>query len=811
MGMRRIAVRRRLVWSALAIGALTLALVLHAGSQRAGAAASTCGSNNHCVVLIEVDGLEPKDVTRETTPFMWALAHPNDTGVSQIPALAGRAGWIWQAGRGVMSASTAAGTASLLTGGYPRQTGIPSDDFVRSDNSEAQLGSLEPGRAIDSEDFLADTLFDQIAEQLPNATTSAFAGDPALKPLMVGAKNPWAPVDESGTVDSSGPPTPAYCAVPQSLNTDDTQQIAPETESGCAASDIVTANKAVSGTDANPGPFVYMHLAELGRVKRLVGDVDHLKPVDVSTDVDDVLNENGNVDATAVQQQLASTDAAIAYFVNRYSAGANTGGLWKNTTVMIVGNHGYETTPQVMRVPSADIAQDPLDTLQDYVKKQDEDLKFVPQGSFGTVYYTGKSATARKNDLAALVAALGPDGPVNRDNPLCSTTGGCIQDVLYTDPADDPGSPNVRTDHSTWLLDAIDPQGKRPGVEGDLVVVMKRGWAAGRIQPFNQEPQVPGEDISNPYTASAGGPRDRAIAAIIDGPQGVVNQVSATNSDGRYPVTNGPAGDPFRAPPNPDPADTLNAVNADPSDDANTTGHELQPETVDFAPTIAALLGVGMPERQFVGRFLQEAFRDPLSFPSNGEDIGTPEPDPEPPPPPEPVVVPEPPPPPVEVLHEETPDPFPFRGLIRNVSAQVVDADGKTLAKARKGALMSSLEIQADFGKPKEAVTLTFYRRAAGAAAAKRGKKRRLKAMVHFKPFAVTRGPKVKLRLKVPPQYHPTHVGIVVQEVPSDKKADKKSGTLEGDGPKDGSIVEIKDYQSLHKHKPAGRRATRKR
>ena len=49
-----------------------------------------------CVILIEVDGLEPKDVTPETTPFLWELAHPCEG--QQIDETA-RAGWTWQAPR----------------------------------------------------------------------------------------------------------------------------------------------------------------------------------------------------------------------------------------------------------------------------------------------------------------------------------------------------------------------------------------------------------------------------------------------------------------------------------------------------------------------------------------------------------------------------------------------------------------------------------------------------------------------------------------------------------------------------------------
>jgi hypothetical protein len=792
--MRTISSTRTRLACGLAVALLALLWTL-AGPSRADAACP-----QHCVILIEVDGLEPKDAT----PYMWRLAHPKGDRPDASPALdSARSGWIWQAGRGVMSASTASATVSLLTGGYPQQTGVPADEFRGPE--ERRLGSLQS--AITTDDFLADSVFTQLDLQLPSERSLAFDGDPRLAPLTADASATWIPVspppDENGRPlpDTSAPPTPAYCVLPHSIDI----ATGPfyEAASSCPASDLVTANKAATDTAATPTSFVYMHLAELGRVKRLVGDVDHAKAVDLETQADETLDGTPDGDSTAVRNQLALTDSAIASFVERYSTGTQTADQWGRTVLMIVGNHGYENTPQAMRVPTGDILA-PTTTLEDYVEDElgmdgnQRVLHFVPQGSYATVYYTGSPAE-KKARLERVVAALGPDGDVNL-NPLCEQTGGCIEEVLYTDPAD--GEPNVRDDHKTWRLDAVDPQGNRPRTEGDLVVVMKRGWSAGRVAPVNANDIAVGENgetISSPYTASAGGPRNRAIAAIVNGPDGVVRQVSAIPSDGRYPVTEGSGGDPFNPPPDPEPAGSLNRVNGDPGDDAGDVGHELQPETVDFAPTIAALMGIGLPERQFAGRFLQEAFTLQLSFPKEDEDIGEgkePEPEPEPPP--------------VEVTHPPQRDPFPFRGLIRRVSARVVDAKGRPYAKAPRNALLSSIEIKADFGKPRSAVTLTFYKRqAAGSARRPRG---RLKAMVRFRPFTVTRGPNVKLKLKIPKEFKPTHIGLSVQEARLRKRtAGQRPSTpnFQGFGPKAGAIVAVAQWQRLHTRKrgaPAKRR-----
>ena len=72
----------------------------------------------------------------------------------------------------------------------------------------------------------------------------------------------------------------------------------------------------------------------------------------------------------------------------------------------------------------------------------------------------------------ALQGLLDPlTGPNSTD--ACQQTGGCIDEVLFTDPAD--GEPNVQTVHPTWPLLATDAEGRRTRTEGDLLVV---GWGS---------------------------------------------------------------------------------------------------------------------------------------------------------------------------------------------------------------------------------------------------------------------------------------------------------------------------------------------
>jgi hypothetical protein len=379
------------------------------------------------------------------------------------------------------------------------------------------------------------------------------------------------------------------------------------------------------------------------------------------------------------------------------------------------------------------------------------------------------------------------------------------------------------------------------------MVVLKPGWAAGVLVPMKDADKTTNPDpttiyggptdngsasrIENPYVGTDGGPRNRSIAAIINGPSGIVQQVRSTTS---YPASTQPV-DPDNCPPDVPVDQVVADPNVDPSDDANLPGHLCQAETVDFAPTIAALLGVAVPSTQLGGRFLKEAFKIQLGLPQE-EEIPPPQKDDAPPPPEEPDVhIPEPPPPPKG---------FDFDGLLRGLTATVVDVNGCTWDTAPSGAHMDYLRIEADLGKQLESTTLTFYQRKATPAgtATRRGKTRGaftaaagagprskcvtprssarahaaaapprppLSAIARFKPFALKRG-HVLLRLRIPDLYKPTHVGIFVQEarklsVPQVGPDGQPGPTFEPFGPAAGDIVEIADAAHLHAVKPGGR------
>jgi hypothetical protein len=824
--------RRTSVGGALAVLAVAGALLAGATAR---AAAGPCGQG-YCVVMIEVNGLTPQDVTPQSTPFMWALAHPDEPNSgAQVPnqvltpqgSNVQRAGWIWQAPRGVMSASNAAATASLLTGLHPENSGVPANEFHDSSgwkaiwgDANASTSSAEhPAPVTSSKGTTILSLVQQSASS-GQSLAKAYVGDPALFKLATdnaddcqkGASDSsavagWRPGSPQETMTcpnvTLGQGDPALCPPPPADNPSAASTTA------CPADDAQTMSAATNDLTAPGGSNLqlsYIYLAELGIVKQRSGNV---------------------------QAALSDTDQAIANYVTSYAQQSATSAKWNNTVLMIVGNHGYESTPQVLRVPNP---QDQTQTtsLVDYIKSIGAgSVEVVPQGSTALVYYTGNASDPAKRDsvlksIRQQVLALNgnpnmpqcspPQAPAS--DPSGTAPGQCVDDVVYTSPnALDGGDANtVAAKHPTWHL----------GTGPAEMVLMGRGWAAAPLAP-SVSPSSPSPDTSsptNPYPATDGGPRNRAVAALIDGPRTLVRQINGPNPDGswdgRDPVTNGPAtGDPnsqtpqFQSAPasasgsSTTAAPAVNQANANPGDDANAKGHEQQPATVDFMPTIAALMQISTTGNQLDGSIIEVPWTHLLSAVSDFQDIGVALPPPEPPPLPPPEIVPPPPPPPS----------YDFHGLLRRLRARVGTVAHGHFVPARKtrpGTRLEYIDLSADFGKPLTAVTLTLYRpgtKAAGGAAG--SGRRQLVTLARFLPFTVPRGPGVELRFRVPAQLAPTAIGVLVQEAfVSQPRPHKPGGKPEpnfhGAGPTGGGIVTLEDAGLLHKRSPARHRGHRR-
>jgi hypothetical protein len=161
---------------------------------------------------------------------------------------------------------------------------------------------------------------------------------------------------------------------------------------------------------------------------------------------------------------------------------------------------------------------------------------------------------------------------------------------------------------------------------------------------------------------------------------------------------------------------------------------------------------------------------------------------------------------------------FDFYGLVRRLTAQVVDSGNHPYATAKRGAVMSTIRLEGDFGKPEAALSLTFYRSVGARASRARSARRTLKAIARFDPFIVKRG-HVTIRLKVPPLFSPTYLGVTVREVARGRAAARGAATescttlktikplrFRCTGPSQGLLLSIADGSRLHQRKGAVRR-----
>lgn len=794
-----------------------------------------------CVILIQVDGLEPKDVTQQTTPFLWLLAHPTVQGQNVLgSALAGRSGWIWQAPRSVMSTGTASATASLLSGGYTETTGVPADDFLGP--------TQDSGGALVRQRLTADGFGDRPAADAPDAAqpidslgvssviqeadkAAVFLGDPGLAQLTdavsKGVPHWFPPGDETSAtnVESQYTGSARLCPIPHYLDGGSQLPNQPSQDNydprRCPADDATTLNKAISDLKqpiSEGVDLTFIHLAELGAAKRLAGDPD--------IDLRNAVLPPNTAPPPSPSQALSDMDEAIGSFIAQYAQAKQP--QWDKTVLMVVGTHGYQPTPLSDRVPDPENPGLATSDVTDYINKTFPSVQMVPQGTMATIYYRSDAdPAARADTLSAVKQTLEGSAVKDACNTRDAARGPCVHGVYYVDKDAPDAESRLASAHADWRMQTRDiASGKPTGAGGDLVVEFDHGWAVGRAAGTIRQATLDGQPFLNPNTASSGGPEERPMAAIVDGPgsggpYAVRNLDSlATSQAGLsqlkyYPVAthpvdtsnadNPPPVDP-QCPDTPTDPGGLACAN-DPSktaDDANAAGHEAQPETVDFATTISALMQLPFADHptQLQGRVLQEAFINQLARPClDCEPDVAPEPEPEPPP--------LPPPPPTQIERSEG---FNFHGLVRDLKALVVDAKDHPYAKAKRGAQLSTIRIEGDFGKPESAVTLTFYR---AAAASSRKGRRTLKAIVHFDPFVVKRG-HVKIRLQIPPMFHPQYIGLTVREVargavakssqaePCTTVKTRKPTNLRCIGPARGMIVPIADAVKLHHRKGAG-------
>src|SRR5205085_2104169 len=177
----------------------------------------------------------------------------------------------------------------------------------------------------------------------------------------------WAPDAEHNGGQNAG--DPSLCPAPRDPSTSPSDQY-----TLCPTDDIETLTQAHDFlTDVNNGAKVklaFIHLAELGAIKRQYGDTDSFSSG----------SGGGNSNSQqAVADALHKMDSAVGQFVGRYSQDGAGKDKWNQTVMLVTGDHGYEATPVANRVPDPNNPQDPSKDLTDYVKAASADKNGAPQ------------------------------------------------------------------------------------------------------------------------------------------------------------------------------------------------------------------------------------------------------------------------------------------------------------------------------------------------------------------------------------------------------------------------------------------------
>lgn len=463
-----------LVAAGIALAAVVLAGLVGTPSA-ARAAATGCSDTRKCVILVEVNGLEPKDVTRANTPFLWALAHSgdqaNDPEYSSYPGLGNRNGWAWQAARGVMSTGDGPSTAALLTGDTAEQSAIPADVFAVPQPGatgaslqyyatggsvhDATCGPTDPCDPAARNQLNGSTVLSQAQQNGKNV--GVWLGDPAVctianNGLTAGTgllydKTPGQP-SSSPLEDISSPPgggSPAgacrdlwapgtarpssytgqdpYCPSPADwpiVNNDPTYPAA------CPVADGEVLAAAANDMTSSSGlpDLSFLYLADIGLVKQRSGDGDCFAELGCGTSSSGVNASSTppQAEPPAVSHALQSTDAALAGLVADLSANTNTSQSWQNTYLMVVGSHGYEATPTPLRVPDPNAV--------------------VPQSSSSAPSASSAcSSNLNQNqhgtgDLACYVAEQSGTNPATSKPNAVLVPQGTMATIYYTGPND---------------------------------------------------------------------------------------------------------------------------------------------------------------------------------------------------------------------------------------------------------------------------------------------------------------------------------------------------------------------------------------
>ena len=501
------------------LAAVLLTTVMAAALAPAPAAAAPKDDRSRPLVYVLVlDGLDGDRVRQRR-----ALA-PNLNAL--LDGREGARSTLYDESRSVMIAETNPNHTAMATGAYGGQSGIPGNAFAvygKTDGDSCPTGTIDeskPPTETSGESpacIEAETFFETVAKgpRAKEITTSGIFGKPKLGRLFAKrsggryvADDLWAPCENQGD-------DPPYC-----------ERVPINPATGQAAEDKFVMDEVIQ--------TVTQGVQADGTRKRPNLTFVNFNQIDASG--------HGSGVGPAYDTAILRADDQIERFVNNQKKL----GLWKRTTMIVLSDHGMDTTPQ----------KTSLTRCYEVAGIDSDDYVVVQNGSAALVYLADRTASGRFALLKRLRAAslrCGIGG-VGELGSMLGLSGANEANYRQPNPADGGNAHTLAGDHPAYRL--VDRR------TGDLVVTHDPGGAFS--------------DPVNPLAGNHGSPFTRDnFFAVIGGGDFVRQQ-------------------------------TVRGVRGPRFDD--TLRNPKQAENVDAAATALCALGHRAPADSS-GRFLKESFR----------------------------------------------------------------------------------------------------------------------------------------------------------------------------------------------------------
>lgn len=435
---------------ALTAAALALALI---------PAAASANHDHRKVYVFVLDGVDGDALSEGAAPFISGLIDGEGGRTTYFPR-----------SRSMMIAETNPNHTSMITGAYPKRTGITGNEFAvygeTPDEDSCQKGGLDnsrPPTATSGEStgcVRVPNLFETVERhrQAKHITTALIMGKPKLARLFAtrrvrdsryDADHVWSPCDDDEPYCEDVPTNPV---------------------TGYAASDSIVMDEVLR--TVNEG------VIDRGRLRRPDFTFANFPQVDSAG------HATGRSSA-AYDAALLAADLEIQRFVENQKKL----GIWKRTVLMIVSDHSMDDTPQLDKVSVRDALQAGGIPESAYT--------VVGNGSAAHVYLNNRRDPGRHELLMRMRRTLsGVPG---------------IDEALYRrkNPLDGRRRHTMARRHPDWGLG-----GHR---SGDIVVTTRPGIGVLDTSEANSFP-------FNPLPGNHGGPQTRDNTFLITGGNRAIRQ-----------------------------------------------------------------------------------------------------------------------------------------------------------------------------------------------------------------------------------------------------------------------------------------------